>query len=261
MRATAASEGSSSVTWALWKARTGSSTRRACTTTRRSPSIAPSAIVATKAGCSRSWPTCSHDRVGTKKRVPCWRKPKRICAPSAKARSGGAAVPARTARARRRRAGARPAIARGGEHRCRSAWISTRARSCGRRSRRCARRSTRPGLLLDDVGPGRRREAEGLGRRSRRWPANASKRSSDFWPKLSTISSAARSLPLKPTRTDWNAPSFALGLASAHSRPSFAGRLASSKSLSSEPPASSAAGVAPSAWPMRRELAWFRSRS
>ena len=78
------------------------------------------------------------------------------------------------------------------------------------------------------------------------------KRSSDFWPKLSMISSAASSLPLKPTRTDWNAPSLALGFASAHSRPSFAGRLARSKSRSSEPPASSAAGVAPSAWPILR---------
>ena len=55
--------------------------------------------------------------------------------------------------------------------------------------------------------------------------------SSDFWPKLSTISSAARSLPRKPTRTDWKAPSLAFGFASAHSRPSCAGRLARSKSL------------------------------
>jgi tetratricopeptide (TPR) repeat protein len=41
-------------TWALWRARTDSSTRRAGTTTRRSPSIAPSAIGAAKAGCSRT---------------------------------------------------------------------------------------------------------------------------------------------------------------------------------------------------------------
>ena len=47
------------------------------------------------------------------------------------------------------------------------------------------------------------------------------RRSRERWPKLSTISSGARSLPLKPIRTDWNAPSLALGLASAHSRPSF----------------------------------------
>ena len=91
--------------------------------------------------------------------------------------------------------------------------------------------------------------------------AKALKRSSERWPKLSMISSAASSLPLKPTRTDWNAPSFAFGFASAQSRPSFGGRFARSKSRSSEPPASSAAGVAPSAWPSLRELTWFRSAS
>jgi hypothetical protein len=121
MRAAASVRVSSWVTWALWRARTDSSTRRACTTTRRSPSIAPSAIVAAKAGCSHSWLTCSHDRVGTTKRVPWWRRPKRICAPLAKRSIWPRLL---CLRGRLELAagepGARPAIARGGEHRCRS---------------------------------------------------------------------------------------------------------------------------------------------
>ena len=62
-------------------------------------------------------------------------------------------------------------------------------------------------------------------------------------------------------RIDWNAPSFCRGVASTQSMPPADGNAASSNSLSSEAPASSAAGVAPSAWPSRRTLTWFRSTS
>ena len=117
-------------------------------------------------------------------------------------------------------------------------------------------------LLLDHVGARRQREAERSRRDRARWPRTASNCSSDRWPKLSTISSAASVLALESRRapTGTRRPWPSASPRPTRGRPSPAA-LARSKSFSSEPPASSAAGVAPSAWPILRELTWFRSAS
>ena len=60
---------------------------------------------------------------------------------------------------------------------------------------------------------------------------------------------------------DWKAPSFCLGMACTQSMPPSEGIAASSNSLSSDAPASSAAGVAPSAWLSLRTVTWFKSTS
>ena len=112
------------------------------------------------------------------------------------------------------------------------------------------RRPAPPALLLDHVGTRPAARSGSARPRPACWPGSWLNCSSESWPKLSVISTAASSLPRKPTRIDWNGPSLALGVASAHSRPSRAGCGASTNSASSEPPASSAAGVAPSACAM-----------
>ena len=142
MRATAARRVSSSVAWALSKAKAGSSTGRACTTTRRSPSIAPSAIVAAKAWCSRSWPTCLHGRAGTKKRAPCWRKAEaHLRALGEKLDLAGLLC----LRGRLELAAGEPERARRSLDEANTgaeALDLDPDASCGRRSPRCARRST-----------------------------------------------------------------------------------------------------------------------
>ena len=62
-------------------------------------------------------------------------------------------------------------------------------------------------------------------------------------------------------RIDWKAPSFWRGVACTQSMPSWDGCAASSNSLSSDAPASKAAGVAPSAALSLRTLTWLRSTS
>ena len=114
------------------------------------------------------------------------------------------------------------------------------------------------GLLLDQV---RARRATNL-KRSGPIGGLATKLancSTDVWPKLSTISTAAGSLPRNPMRTTCSTASRWRGVAS--TRPCRCGRARLSKSLSSDPPASSAAGVAPIACASLRLVAWFRSRS
>jgi hypothetical protein len=115
-------------------------------------------------------------------------------------------------------------------------------------------------LLLDDVGARRHREAKRLGRDG---DVASEGRETEQRALAEAVDDLERGedAALKPTRTDWNAPSFAFGLASAQSRPSFAGNGERSKSRSRPPPASSAAGVAPSAWPSFLLLTWFRSAS
>jgi hypothetical protein len=77
------------------------------------------------------------------------------------------------------------------------------ARACTSRS---ASRSDSRGAAphLDHVRPARRHEAEALGRQRHIGGTKPPNCNSDRWPKLSTISTAASSLPRKPTRIDWN---------------------------------------------------------
>jgi tetratricopeptide (TPR) repeat protein len=80
MRANRRQEGVVLGHWPLWKATADSSTRRACTTTRPSPSTAPSAIVAAKAWCSRNWPICRRGWAGDDEARVLLSRPRRICA-------------------------------------------------------------------------------------------------------------------------------------------------------------------------------------
>ena len=92
-----------------------------------------------------------------------------------------------------------------------------------------------PTLLLDDVGPGggtkRKRSADGNAAAPAPGAAQPLNCSSERWPKLSMISTAASSLPRKPTRMDWKGPPCALGVAFSHSRPSRGLSSASAKLL------------------------------
>ena len=157
MRATAARRVSSSVAWALWKAKTGSSTRRACTTTRRSPSIAPSAIVAAK-GVVLAQLADLLARQGRDEEARAL-----LAQAEAHLRAVGETLDLAgllCLRGRLELAAGEPERARrslaGGEHRCRSPGSRPR-RKAVEGDRRAARGDRRgASLLLDDVGAGRR---------------------------------------------------------------------------------------------------------
>ena len=93
--------------------------------------------------------------------------------------------------------------------------------------------------------------------------------STERWPKLSVMSSAARVAPpsagLKPTRTLWICVSRAFGVALTHCRPPWSGSPSSWKSFSSafrsDAAATMAAGVEPSTCSCLRAVTCLRSTS
>src|SRR6267142_1310533 len=108
-----------------------------------------------------------------------------------------------------------------------------------------------------------------LGGENRKSPgSNLGLRSSDanlstvVWPKLSTSSMTSRPEEAKPMRILSKPPSLSRGSASSHSRPSFAPLSESLNArMASLFPASSAAGVDPSAWSSFFTVTCFRSSS